>query len=86
MNYLKINVINNFKGLFFSKLNFHPLTEIIIVDENQILINQKYKVRINSSSTKMKLDTYFYSPFYGKKEKSKCIIMEGKENINFDIS
>ncbi len=81
----KLNIDNCINGNFSTRLNFHPSAEIKILEVNQLLINQNYKIIFNSQIIKMNLDSYSYSPFYGKSEKAHFLIVEGKDNINFDI-
>lgn len=81
----KLNIADSINGIFSSRLNFHPSTKIKIIEVNQLLINQKYKIIFNSQTIKMDIKDYYYSPFYGKKEKAQYLIVEGKDNINFDI-
>jgi hypothetical protein len=81
----EILITDQYDGRFFSRINLHPSFNKIHI-EKKIIINNNYKISINSNDYKITINDYEYSPHYGKKQKSKCIIFYSGCNNQISIS
>lgn len=67
-------------------LHLHPEIKINSDSEYIELCNKSEKIWINVFDMDYKIEEYFYSPFYGIKQKSKKIVIKSSKNeINWEI-
>lgn len=81
----KIFFSHEYNGKFYTRINLHPNVDCKTDGSKEVVLDKYIKLLINSRLSNITLEDYYFSPYYGVKEKSKFLLIESMDFLEFKI-